>query len=149
MICARAPHGLCEIARHELSTPGNPRILDEHYPEHRPGGPHPPRPRPRTQAERAFLALGPAAERWLVAACAQGVGRIPTKIARALEVAALEGAERVERALGLAAQAGRFADDDLERILQRLERPLEALPGPADERHSTQPGTGAWAALGR
>ena len=149
VICARTPHGLGEIARHPLSTPGHPQIRDEHYPEHRPGGPHPPRPRPRTQAERDFLALGPGAERWLVAACAAGVGRVPTKMARALERAALQGPERVERALGLAAQAERFEADDLERILARLDRRLEPVHGPADERHSTQPGTGAWAALGR
>jgi transposase len=151
VIVARAPDGLCEIARHRLSTPGNPRILDVHYPEHRPGGPHPPRPRPRTPAERDFLALGPGAERWLVAAAAKGVGRIPTKMGQALALARFAGAERVERALGLAAQAGRFGEDDLRLILAHLDR-VELAPAPApppSERHSAQPGTGAWAGLGR
>lgn len=149
VITARAPEGLREIARHRLSTPGHPRIADEHYPEHRPGGPHPPRPRPRTREEREFLALGPGAERWLVQAAAQGVGRIRTKMVGALELAPLYGAERVERALGLAAQAGRFSEDDLRSILVHLDLRTAERAWVADERHSAQPGTGAWAELGR
>jgi hypothetical protein len=45
VIVARAGTGLAEIARHRLSTPGNPRIRDEHYPGH-PGGNGPRQPRP-------------------------------------------------------------------------------------------------------
>ena len=37
VIVARTRAGLHEIARHELSTPGTPRIVDAHYPGH-PGG---------------------------------------------------------------------------------------------------------------
>lgn len=53
VIVGRAAAGLAEIARHELSTPGTPRILDEHYPHH-PGGnlPRPPKVRPRPRAGR-------------------------------------------------------------------------------------------------
>lgn len=40
-------HGLAEIYRHELSTPGHPLIVDAHYPRHPAGnGPKPPRPGP-------------------------------------------------------------------------------------------------------
>jgi hypothetical protein len=51
VIVARTSAGLAEIARHVLSTPGNPMILDEHYPHH-PGGnlPRMPRPHARTAA---------------------------------------------------------------------------------------------------
>ena len=43
-IVGRGAKGLSEIARHRLSTPGNPQILDEHYPRHPGGnGPRPPR----------------------------------------------------------------------------------------------------------
>ncbi|MBO0729219.1 MAG: hypothetical protein J2P57_08155 [Acidimicrobiaceae bacterium] len=55
--------GLREIVRHELSVPGRPRILDEHYPDH-PNGRAilQPKPRPQSQAECDFLALGEGAE---------------------------------------------------------------------------------------
>ena len=57
-----------------LSTPGNPRICDEHYPGRPAGnGQRQPRPRPRTAAEVAFLGLGEGAARWLIEAGAAGV----------------------------------------------------------------------------
>jgi len=151
VVTARTPAGLAEIARHELSTPGNPRILDAHYPHH-PGGnlPREPRIRPRTEAEVAFLALGEGARRWLVEAAATGVTRIRAKMARAIELAAVLDTERVDEALGLAAIAGRFAEDDLASILDHL-----AATGAvtevvvADENHSAQPGTSGWGRLGQ
>lgn len=150
VVTARTPAGLAEIARHELSTPGNPRICDAHYPHH-PGGnlPREPRIRPRTEAEVAFLALGEGARRWLVEAAATGVTRIRAKMARALELAAVLDTERVDEALGLAAIAGRFAEDDLASILDHL-----ATAGAvtevvvADEDHSAQPGTSGWGRFG-
>ena len=74
VIVAMTPTGTTEIARHVLSTPGNPRIVDAHYPHH-PGGNHP-RPRPRSQAEAAFLAIGDGAHAWLVEAGATGTSRV-------------------------------------------------------------------------
>ncbi len=70
-------------------------------------------------------------------------------MARAVELAAVVGADRVDEALGLAAIAGRFGDDDLAAILDHLSRsgPAGELVT-ADEAHSAQPGTGGWAALG-
>jgi hypothetical protein len=150
VIVARARGGLTEIARHLLSTPGNPRIRDEHYPHHPGGnGPRQPRPRPRTAAEEAFLNLGEGAARWLTEAAAAGAQRIRSKMARAVELAAVTGSAHVDQALGLAAIAGRFGDGDLPAILDYL-----SMSGPAgelvtaDEAHSAQPGTGSWAALG-
>jgi len=67
--------------RHELSTPGHPRILDEHYPEYPPG--NGPRIRPfgrKDDAEAAFLSLGDGAERWLREACGTGVQRVRSKM---------------------------------------------------------------------
>ena len=151
VIVARTEQGLAEIWRHALSTPGNPVILDEHYPGHPGGnGPRQPRPRPRTAAEEAFLAIGPGAMRWLTEAAATGTVRVRAKMARAVELATVLGNERVDEALGLAAMAGRFADDDLASICDHL-----AGPGAptdvvfADEAHSAQTGTSGWAALGR
>lgn len=148
---ARTPAGLAEIARHELSTPGNPRIAEEHYPHH-PGGnlPRPPKVRPRTPAEVAFLALGEGARRWLVEAAATGVVRIRTKMARAVELAAVLDAGRVDAALGLAAIAGRFAEDDLASICDHLARcgsPDDVVR--LDEAHSAQPDTGGWEVFGQ
>jgi hypothetical protein len=150
VVVARAGTGLAEIARHVLSTPGTPRIDDEHYPHHPGGnGPRQPRPRPRTRAEEAFLELGDGAARWLTEAGAAGAQRVRAKMARAVELAALVGAARVDHALGLAAITGRFAEDDLPAILDHLA--VHGTAGEAalaDEAHSAQPGTSGWAALG-
>jgi transposase len=141
----------CRVARHRLSTPGKPRITDAHYPQHRAGnGPHLPKPRARTEAEVAFLALGDGAERWLIEAAAAGAQRVRSKMARAVDFASLVGTERVEQALGLAAVAGRFGDTDLASILDHLASggaDLDLVR--ADETHSAQPGTSGWEAFGR
>jgi transposase len=150
VITARTARGAGEVTRHRLSVPGSPRILDEHYPDHPGGnGPRQPRPRPRTEAEAAFLAIGEGAQRWLAEAAASGAARIRSKMARAVELAAVVGADRVDAALGLAAIAGRFADGDLASIIDHLtaEREIGEVVT-ADEAHSAQPGTAAWARLG-
>jgi hypothetical protein len=149
-IVAMTTGGVAEIARHPLSTPGNPRILDEHYPHH-PGGnhPRPPRPRAGTRAEADFLAIGDGAYAWLVEAAATGTVRVRAKMARAVEFAAILGTDRVDQALGLAAAAGRFDEPDLGSILDHLA--LKGDPGDlvrVDEIHSAQPGTGSWGRFG-
>ncbi len=149
VIVARSPLGLSEIWRHQLSTPGNPRILDEHYPGHPAGnGPRAPRPKPRTAGEVAFLDLGPGAERWLIEAAAVGAQRIRTKMAHAVELAAVVGTAQIDAALMLAATAGRFDDGALVSISDHLAggRPQLELVR-ADEQHSAQPGTSAWEEL--
>lgn len=151
VMVGRTPAGLSEVARHELSTPGHPRICDEHYPDHQPGNGPKVRPlRPRDEAERAFLVLGDGAERWLREACATGVTRIRAKMAGAVELAALLGAAPLDRALGIAALTGRFEEGDLPSIVEHLGRheALEDLVR-ADEAYSVQPGTGAWGSFGR
>jgi transposase len=151
VIVGRGELGLEEVCRHRLSTPGNPRILDEHYPDH-PGGRHvhAPKPKPRTPEEVAFLQLGEGAHRWLIEAGAAGAARVRTKMAQATELARALGADRVDQALGLAAVAGRFADDDLPSILDHL---ATAAPAGdlvvAAEAHSVQPGTSGWGRLGQ
>lgn len=150
VITARTSQGAAEIARHRLSVPGSPQIREEHYPGHPGGnGPRQPRPRPRTQAEAEFLAIGDGAQRWLTEAAASGAARIRSKMAKAAELAAVVGAGRVDEALGLAAIAGRFADGDLASIIDHLaaEREIGEVVI-ADEAHSVQPGTAAWARLG-
>jgi hypothetical protein len=151
-ITARTNSGdLSEIWRHQLSTPGTPQIIDEHYPDHPDGrSVHQPRLRPRTEAEIAFVGLGPGAGRWLKEAGPAGATRIRAKMARAVELAAVLGTDKVDEALGLAAAAGRFGDDDLPSILDHLaaHKPLGEVVR-ADEAHSVQPGTGGWQAMGQ
>jgi hypothetical protein len=71
-VTARTASGdLAEIWRHRLSTPGEPQILDEHYPDHPEGrSVHQPRLQPRSEAEIAFVGIGPGAGRWLALAVA-------------------------------------------------------------------------------
>jgi hypothetical protein len=95
VLVGRGEHGLEEVCRHRLATPGNPSILDEHYPHHPDGRHvHAPKPKPRTPGEIAFLALGEGAHRWLVEAGAAGANRVRAKMTRAVELAHLVGAER-------------------------------------------------------
>ncbi len=153
VIVGRGVHGggLEEVWRHRLATPTEPAVLDEHYPHHPNGRSiHAPKPRPRTPEEIAFLSIGEGAHRWLVEAAALGATRVRAKMARAVELATALGPDRLDQALGLAATAGRFADDDLPSILDHLA--TTTRPGDlviASEAHSVQPGTSSWGRLGR
>lgn len=67
----------------------------------------------------------------------------------ALELAALVGTGPVDEALGIAATAGRFAEGDLLAIVKhRADGAPAAALVVADETHSVQPGTAAWASFG-
>jgi hypothetical protein len=71
--------GLSGVARHRLSTPGNPRIDPAHYPGHPQelgGAPKPSVPKARSAAEARFLDFGPGAHAWLIAASVAGTVRI-------------------------------------------------------------------------
>ncbi|SEB31750.1 IS21 family transposase [Rhodococcus koreensis] len=143
--------GLTEIARHRLSTPGNPSIDLAHYPGHPQepdGAPRPPRPKARSAAEARFLDLGPGAHTWLVAASAAGTVRIRAKMTAAVELAVFVGAETVDSALSRAAEAGRFAEGDLPAIVAHHTDTTAGAVVVADEEHSVQPGTAAWAGFG-
>ncbi len=148
----QGPAGLTEVARHQLSLPGRPVIDLSHYPDHpqgMDGGPRQPRPKPVNEAEKAFLDLGPGAKSWLIEAAAAGTSRMRVKMAAAVELAALVGVGEVDIALGLAATAGRFAEDLMSIVQHRRHdsRPADLVV--ADESHSVQPGTSAWADFGR
>lgn len=152
LVCVHVgQHGAREVARHRLTTPGNPRINPDHYPERHTDALNP-RPRPVNAQEKAFLEIGPGAEAWLIEAAASGAQRVRTKMARAVELKAL-GSELMDRALGRAAAAGRFADSDLESILEHLR--IEDRAGAAfaqaltDDQHDAHRSTSAWQGLGR
>jgi hypothetical protein len=138
-----------EVARHRLTTPGRPAICDEHYPP-RPDGALERRPRARTDDERAFLALGDGAERWLIKAAAAGAQRVRRKMAEAIDLAKLHGTEQVDQALRRCADAGRFGDGDLAQVLAHQQTSGELIPFPArSEDHSLQRSTSSWEGLGR
>jgi hypothetical protein len=138
-----------EVARHRLTTPGRPAIDDQHYPP-RPPGALERRPRARSDEERAFLEIGPAAEMWLIKAAAAGAQRVRRKTIEAVDLAKLHGAEEVNRALEACAQAGRFADGDLAKVLAHQQRTGELILFPArTEESSLQSSTRSWEGFGR
>jgi transposase len=145
-----SPRGAREVARHKLTTPGNPSIVDDHYPQ-RTTDPLNPRPRPQTEDERAFLVIGEGAHQWLIEAAACGAQRVRTKMAEAAELAALVGAELVDRALGLAATSGRFASSDLHSIVDHLSHqdPVQRELRLPDAGSTLQRGTRTWEGFGR
>ena len=104
-----------EVARHNLVAPGEVALADEHY-----GGERrdPVRaPRARSAAERAFLALGPEAEAFLLAAAAAGTPRLTREVARINELAVAWGAPAVQKALSRARAFSRYRAADLASIL--------------------------------
>jgi transposase len=142
-----APEGPREVARHQLTTPGRPSIHDEHYPP-RPAGALERKPRARSADERAFLQIGPGAERWLIAAAAAGTTKLRRKLAEAVALAKLHGPEAVEEALSVAARAERFGDGDLAAVLAH-HHGGEVIAFPrASEQASLQRSTRAWEGFG-
>jgi hypothetical protein len=145
--------GPIEVARHEQTTPGCPRVDDAHFPP-RPEGPLDRTPRPATGEEARFLALGEGAALWLIEAAAAGSSRIRAKMAEAIDLAALHDPAAVDRALGQAATAGRFAHGDLAAIVAHRagapdpNTPTTSEPARAGEHNSLAQGTGGWAGLG-
>jgi transposase len=149
VVHADSPDGPKEVARHRLTTPGRPAILDEHYPP-RPAGALERKPRARSREEQAFLQIGPAAERWLIKAAAAGTQRVRRKMCEAVDLSKLHGADQVEQALATCADAGRFADGDLAAILSHQQASGELLLFPArTEQASLQHSTRSWEGFGR
>jgi len=91
------------------------------------------------------LDLGEGARLWLVEAGATGTARIKVKMATAVSLARLHGADRVDCALGQVALSGRFAEDDLASFIAVQPRQIHHS---ASEDHSLQGGTSAWKGFG-
>lgn len=103
-------------AEHGLVSPGETSIDDAHY--NRPRAASPQRgARPRTPAERDFLAMGPVAEQFLVGAAAAGVTKLNTEITAVLTLGAAHGHEALVAALERAVAFGRWRADDVRSIL--------------------------------
>jgi len=136
--------GAVEVARHPHSTPGNPQILDQHYPPVH-NGPLDRRPYPTNRAEAEFLALGEGAKLWLTEAAAAGTYRLKAKMADAVTMSRIHGPTIVDEALGQAATHSRFAEGDLASIITA--RPPAGTRS-ASENHSLQTPTTAWEGFG-
>jgi transposase len=147
IVHADAPAGPREVARHQLTTPGRPSIHDEHYPP-RPAGALERRPKAASVDEQAFLAIGPGAERWLIAAAAAGTTKLRRKVAEAVALAKLHGPGDVDEALAAAAAAGRFGEGDLAAILAHRGAQVIEFPARASEQQSLQRSTRAWEGFG-
>ena len=141
--------GPVEVARHQVTTPGSPRIDDDHFPP-APEGPLHRTPVAANTAEAEFLAIGEGAILWLKEAGDAGASRVRVKMADAVALAKLFGVEAVNWALGHAAVYGRFAERDLASILDhRAARGDTATPAQVSDDHSLQAGTDAWKGFGR
>lgn len=103
-------------AEHGLVAPGETSIVDAHYDRPRPDTPRR-AARPRTPAEREFLALGPVAEQFLTGAAAAGVTKLGTEIAEILTLGAAHGNEALLSALERAVDFGRWRAADVRSIL--------------------------------
>ena len=69
-------------------------------------------------------------------------------MAAAVQLAALHGAGAVDRALGRAAAAGRFADGDLAAIVAHQASAADGDPSRVGEQSSLAQGTAGWARHG-
>jgi transposase len=104
------------LAEHQLVAPGEASVVDAHYDRPRPDRPRR-GARPRTPAEREFLALGDVAEAFLTGAAAAGVTKLPAEITDILALKAAHGEPAVLAALERAVTFGRWRAGDVRSIL--------------------------------
>jgi hypothetical protein len=142
--CGRLVGG--EVVRRSRGSPAQGRRLGEAHYAPAPAGALNREPKARTAAEAEFLALGGGAGLWLAEAAAAGACRVRSKMAKAVQVAALHGTQAVDRALGQAAAAGRFAADDLVAVLTHQASAAPGETSRAGEARTLAQGTGGWAA---
>jgi hypothetical protein len=147
VITQAGPGGVAEVARHQVTAPGSPRVDDSHYPPPPPGALGR-APKARTSAEAQFLAIGDGAGLWLAEAAAAGTSRVRAKMAQAVQLARLHPAAAVDRALGQAAAAGRFAEGDLAAILAHQAAAAPGEASRAGEQATLAQGTRGWARHG-
>ncbi|MQY24444.1 hypothetical protein NRB20_75830 [Nocardia sp. RB20] len=103
------------VAEHELVAPGSASILDAHYDGPRPA---PSRgPRPKTNVEQQFCALGEDAQAFLVGAAAIGNTRLGSELEILLGLGAAHGEHVLVAALRRAVAFGRFRAADVRSIL--------------------------------
>jgi transposase len=120
-------HESREVARHPLVAPGEVSLQDEHYGS--PARPPARAVRPRSQAERSFLALGEIAEQYLRAAAAAGTQRLASELEAIVALEPAHGHDALVAALERAHAFHRFRAADVRAILDAghvLPRPRPA-----------------------
>jgi transposase len=103
------------VADHAPVAPGEASVMDGHY-----GGPRPaPRraARPRTEAEKTFLALGPIAETFLTGSAASGNTRLAADLVELAALQAAHGTDALSVALQRAVAFRRWRAADVRSIL--------------------------------
>jgi hypothetical protein len=103
------------LAEHAPVAPGEASVLDEHY-----GGPRPaPRRavRPKTAAEKAFVALGPVAEQFIAGSAASGNARLASDLGELAALRAAHGDQALTAALERAVAFRRWRAEDVRSIL--------------------------------
>jgi len=103
------------IARHNLVSPGETAVCDDHY-----GGPRPVPARavrPKTPAEKAFVALGAVAEEFIKGAAARGVTSLAADLTELCAMEAAHDKTAFLDAVGRAVEFGRFRAKDVRSIL--------------------------------
>ncbi len=104
------------VASHSLVPPGETSIVDDHY-----GGPRPATParavRPKTTAEIAFCALGPAAVAFIKAAAAAGNSKLGADLDELAALEAAHGRDALIAAVERAVEFGRHRASDVRSIL--------------------------------
>ena len=91
-----------------------------------------------------FLGIGDGAKAWLIEAAGLGVRGIETRMGDAVALAEIHDPAAVDQALHAAAAVDRFAEGNLESILEHRHRgPILAPVG-----FSLQPGTQQWSQHG-
>ena len=145
--------GPVEVARHALTRPGTPAVIDAHFPPASAGALERVI-RPKTRAEEDFLALGAGAALWLKEAAAAGTNKIRHKMERAVTLGKVLGGDVVDQGLGAAAVHHRFTHEDLVSIIENTATGEPPLP-PSQDRHTVtdqsqwlSQGTGGWANFG-
>jgi transposase len=119
------------VADHAVVSPGETSIRDEHYGQARPDRPRR-APRARTDTEKAFLALGPAAEAFLKGAAAAGVTKLGVELEDLAGLEAAYGRDALVAGLERAVAFGRWRAADVRSILAAgTGAPTPTAPGEA------------------
>jgi hypothetical protein len=140
--------GPVEVARHKLTRPGTPAIIDAHFPP-APAGALERVIRPTNTAEEEFLALGAGAALWLKEAAAAGTQKIRHKMERAVTLAKVLGTDEVDKGLGAAAVHQRFTHEDLLSIVNTGgDHAARTSHTVTDQGRWLSQGTGGWANFG-
>ena len=105
VITHAGPAGPVEVARHQVTAPGSPRVDDSHYPPAPPGALNR-TPQGAHRSRSPVPGIGDGAGLWLAEAAAAGATRVRAKMAPAVQLAALHGAAAADRALGPGRRGG-------------------------------------------